>query len=77
MADLHNGRWWWGYLDDGGVIRVLPYTDDRIIAHTERLSFCRGIFEPMEAPTKHHAQMMIAKWLSEQAENEAKKGKMS
>jgi len=70
---LHNGRWFWGYLDDHGVIRVLPYTDDKIIAHTERLPFCKGIFEPMKAKSKHHAQMMIAAWLNEQQEKEKPK----
>jgi hypothetical protein len=70
MADLHNGKWWWAYLDTDGVIRVLPYTNDRIIAHTERLRFCAGIFDPFYAVSKHQAQMKIAAFLAEQQEKE-------
>lgn len=70
---LHNGKWWWGYLDDLGVVRVLPYTDDKIIAHTERLPFCRGIFDPFTAENKHEAQMKIAAYLTDEARKEAQK----
>lgn len=69
--NLHSGKWFWGYLDDTGTIRVLPYTNDRIIEHTERLPFTRGIFEPFIADSKHHAQMKIAEWLTEQQIKEA------
>ncbi len=77
MADLHNGTWWWGYLDDAGVIRVLPYTNDKIIAHTERLPFCKGIFDVFSADSKYHAQQIIASWLSEQQIEESKKDSWS
>lgn len=70
---LHNGKWWWGYLDDTGVVRVLPYTDDAIIERTERLPFCRGIFDPFTAPSKTVAQYKIAEFLSEEARKEATK----
>ena len=66
MADLYNGKWWWGYLDDQGVIRVLPYTGDKIIQNTEQLPFCKGIFNPFKAQHKQEAQMKIAQWLEEQ-----------
>lgn len=72
MVNLHNGKWWWGYLDDQGVIRVLPYTDDAIIVRTEQLPFCRGIFDPFKADTKTQAQLMIASWLDEQRIQEAR-----
>lgn len=70
---LAKGKWWWGYLDDQGVIRVFPYTDDKIIQNTEQLPFVRGIFEPMKADSKQHAQRMIAGWLTEQQIKDAKK----
>jgi len=67
---LANGKWWWAYLDDQGKITVLPYTDDKIIERTEQLPFCKGIFDPMRANSKHDAQMMIARWLDQQQHNE-------
>lgn len=70
---LHNGKWWWAYLDDTGVVRVLPYTTDKIIQNTEQLPFCRGIFDPFTAPNKHAAQMKIASFLTEEARKEATK----
>lgn len=74
MADLYSGKWWWAYLDDLGVIRVLPYTGDKIIQNTEQLPFCRGIFEPYEAESKLHAQQIIAEFLTLEAQDEARKG---
>lgn len=73
MADLHNGKYWWGYLDDMGVVRVFPYTNDKIIQNTEQLPFCRGIFDVFCAASKHAAQMKIAEFLTEEAKKEAKK----
>jgi len=73
MTNLIDSGWWWAYLDDGGVIRVLPYTGDKIIQNTEQLPFCKGIFDPFKAKTKHEAQMMIANWLTEQQIEDAKK----
>jgi len=70
---LLNGTWWWAYLDDLGVVRILPYTDDKIIAHTESLAFCRGIFEPFKAPSLHMAHKIIAAFLTAEAKEEAKK----
>jgi len=64
---LANGKWWWAYLDDSGVIHVKKYTDDAIIVRTEQLPFCKGIFDPFKAENKHQAQLMIAKWLDEQS----------
>jgi len=70
---LPNGKWWYGYLDDLGVIRVKPYRSDKEIQNLEQLPFVRGIFDPMKANSKHDAQMMIAKWLTEQQVEESKK----
>jgi hypothetical protein len=70
-VDLKNGKWWWGYLDDTGVIRLKPYTGDKIIQNTEQLPFCRGIFDPFRANSRHEAQMIIAKWLTQQQIDEA------
>ncbi len=72
MTALANGKWWWGYLDDRGVITVKQYVSDWEIQKVEQLPFCKGIFEPMKANSKHEAQMMIAKWLNEQQEKEKK-----
>lgn len=63
MAALRNGKWWWGYLDDQGVIKILPYTDDKIIVRTEQLPFCRGIFDPFRAENKLEAQIKIMEYL--------------
>lgn len=71
--DNTTNKMWWAYLDDTGTIRVLPYTGDRIIQNTEQLPFCKGIFDPFRAATKHEAQMKIASWLTEQQIEEAKK----
>lgn len=62
-----------GIFDDLGVVRVLPYTDDKIIQRTEQLPFCKGIFDPFKAPSKRHAQLMIAGFLSDEARKEAQK----
>lgn len=70
---LNNGKWWWGYLDDLGVVRVLPYTGDKIIQNTEALPFVRGIFDPMLADSKFDAQMKIAAFLTKEARKEAQK----
>ena len=70
---LTNGKWFWAYLDDLGVVRVLPYTGDKIIQNTEQLPFCRGIFDPFTANNKHEAQMIIATFLTEEAKVEAQK----
>lgn len=69
---LNNGRWWWGYLDDQGVIRVLPYTDDAIIQRTEQLPFCRGIFDPFHALSKVDAQKKIMIFLDKEQYYEKK-----
>lgn len=71
--NLHNGKWWWAYLDDTGCVRVLPYTDDKIIQNTEQLPFCRGIFDVFHAESKHEAQMKIASYLTDEARKEAQK----
>ena len=73
MTKLINGKWWWAYLDDRGVVRVLPYTNDKIIQNTEQLPFCKGIFDPFTANSKHEAQMKIAAFLTEEAKKEAQK----
>lgn len=70
---LASGKWWWAYLDDLGVVRVLPYTDDAIIERTERLPFCRGIFDPFIANNKQDAKIKIAQFLSEEAKKAAQK----
>ena len=64
---------WWAYLDDLGVVRIQKYTNDRIIQNTEQLPFCKGIFSPFYAKTRHEAQLIIAQWLTEQQIKEAKK----
>ena len=69
---LNNGKWFWGYLDDQGVIHVKPYVSDWEIQKVEQLPFCKGIFDPFKAETKHDAQMMIAKWLDEQQYHQKK-----
>ncbi len=61
---------WWGYLDDEGVIRVFPYKNDNVIAHVERMWYCKGIFDPFQAFDKQDAQQKIAKFLTEQQEKE-------
>lgn len=61
-----NDKWWWGYLDDQGVIYVKRYKGDWDIQKVEQLPFCRGIFNPFKAHNRHEAQMMIARWLTEQ-----------
>ena len=70
---LHNGKWWWAYLDDTGVVRVLPYTTDKIIQNTEQLPFCKGIFDPFTALSKQHAQQKISEFLTEEKLKEAQK----
>ena len=70
---LADGKWWWAYLDDRGVIKVLKYTGDKIIQNTEQLPFCLGIFDPFPAANKHDAQMKIAQFLDEQRYYEKKK----
>lgn len=70
---ITSGKWFYGYLDDLGVIRVKPYRGDKEIQNLEQLPFVRGIFEPMKAASKHEAQMMIASWLTEQQITEARK----
>jgi hypothetical protein len=70
--DLHNGKWWWAYLDDRGKIKILPYTTDKIIQNTEQLPFTRGIFEPFKAESRHHAEQIIAAFLTEEAYYEKK-----
>lgn len=60
---LNNGKWWWAYLDDTGVIRIKPYTTDKIIQNTEQLPFCRGIFDPFEAANKLDAERKIIQFL--------------
>lgn len=64
---------WWAYLDEDGAIHVRKYTTDWEIQKVEQLPFCRGIFEPFKAKSKHEAQMKIAKWLTEQQNEEKKK----
>ena len=71
--DLFNGKWWWAYLSDEGVVRVLPYTGDKIIQNTEQLPFCKGIWDPFVADSKHEAQMKIAANLTQMQLEEAKK----
>jgi len=63
---LSNGNWYWGYLDDEGVIHVKRYKNDYQLQKCEQMPFCRGIFEPMLAPNLHQAKLMIAAWLTEQ-----------
>jgi hypothetical protein len=70
---ITSGKWFWGYLDDLGVVRVKPYTGDKIIQNTEQLPFCRGIFNPFTAESKHHAQMKIADFLTNERIKEAQK----
>lgn len=69
---LANGKWWWGYIDDQGVIKILPYTDDAIIVRTEQLPFCKGIFDPFFAVDKVNAHMKVAQFLDEQSYYEKK-----
>lgn len=68
----NTGKWWWGYLDDQGVIYVKPYIHDWDIQKVEQLPFCKGIFDPFRANSKHEAQMMIAQWLTEKQYYEKK-----
>lgn len=70
---IGNGKWWWGYLDDLGVVRVKPYTGDKIIQNTEQLPFCRGIFNPFIAENIHDARRKIAAFLTNEQVQEAKK----
>jgi hypothetical protein len=70
---IGTGKWWWAYLDDTGVVRVKPYTGDKIIQNTEQLPFCRGIFDPFTADNLKHAQTKIAEFLTHQQVEEAKK----
>lgn len=70
---LADGKWWWAYLDDQGVIKILPYTDDAIIQRTEQLPFCKGIFEPFKANDRIVAQRKIMIFLDEQQYHEKRK----
>ena len=74
MKDLiASGKWFWGYLDDLGIVRVKPYTGDKIIQNTEQLPFCKGIFDPFTADNIHHARQKIAEFLTKEQVQEAKK----
>ena len=61
--NIIKGLLFWGYVDDQGVISIKYYTNDRIIENTERLPFCRGIFDPFEAYSMEDAkQKCLAKY---------------
>lgn len=63
---LNNGKWWWGYIDDRGVITIKPYTNDHDIFKVEQLPFCKGIFDPFFSNSKSEAYQAIADFLDEQ-----------
>jgi hypothetical protein len=69
---LPDGKWWWAYLDDGGVIRIQKYISDWEIQKVEQLPFCRGIFDPFPARSKNEAKLILKEWLDEQQANEKK-----
>lgn len=46
---LIKGLLYWGYVDADGVITVKRYINDRAIENTERMPWCKGIFDPFEA----------------------------
>jgi hypothetical protein len=62
---LMNGKWWWAYLDDSGVIHIKPYTGDAKIQRVEQLPFCKGIFEPFKAESYQHAQKILMAYLDQ------------
>jgi hypothetical protein len=63
-----NDKWWWGWLDDKGVIRFFPYIDKAQIEKTEKNPHCKGIFDPFTAENKKEAQRKIAEWLTQKEE---------
>lgn len=56
---------YWAYLDDTGLIRIKPYTTDRIIQNTEQLPFCKGIFDPFLAENMLDARRKIMQFLDQ------------
>lgn len=73
MTRLNNGKWWWAYLDDSGVIHVKRYKNDKIIQNTEQLPFCKGIFEPFEASSFYEAKQIIAMFLDLEQQDQKKR----
>ena len=57
---------YWGYIDDTGIVHVKRYTGDRIIENTEKLPFCKGIFDPFYATNYQEAKIKVMQCYAEE-----------